>query len=59
VLGYRPEALTPSPLVNRLLYAVWRLERLVVPRGRLPLGLSLRAILRRADDAADDAAGVR
>ena len=59
VLGYRPEALTPSPLVNRLLYAVWRLERLVVPRGRLPLGLSLLAILRRADDTADDAAGVR
>jgi SAM-dependent methyltransferase len=64
VLGYRPEALTPSPLVNRLLYAVWRLERLVVPHGRLPLGLSLLAILRRAeeaaghrvDDAADDAA---
>ncbi len=67
VLGYRPEALTPSPLVNRLLYAVWRLERLVVPRWRLPLGLSLLAILRRAEDpveaaaehAADDAAGAR
>lgn len=50
--GYRPEALVPPPLLNRLLLAAWRLERLVVPRWRLPLGLSLLAILRRDAEGA-------
>jgi SAM-dependent methyltransferase len=49
LFGYRPEALTPAPVVNRLLLAVWRLEDAFIPRGRLPIGLSLIAIARPAE----------
>lgn len=47
LLGYRPESLNPSPFVNGLLFAIWRIERRWIPRRRLPLGLSLLAIARR------------
>jgi SAM-dependent methyltransferase len=48
LFGYRVDALTPSPIVNRLLYAVWLLERAWIPQRRLPVGLSLLAVIRRA-----------
>jgi SAM-dependent methyltransferase len=48
VLGYHADALTPAPWLNRLLRRLWELERRWVPSHRLPLGLSLLAIVRRA-----------
>lgn len=48
VFGYRVDALMPSPLVNRILYQLWRLERFGIPSARLPIGLSLLAVVRRA-----------
>lgn len=46
LFGYTPEALTPSPLVNRLLFNLWRLEEPFIPARHLPIGLSLMAIAR-------------
>jgi SAM-dependent methyltransferase len=48
VLGYRADALTPAPWLNGLLRRSWELERHWVPAHRLPFGLSLLAIVRRA-----------
>ena len=45
--GYRVKHLTPPPFVNALLYRIWRLELAWIPRRRLPIGLSLMAIVRR------------
>jgi SAM-dependent methyltransferase len=47
VAGYKVEALTPSPVVNGLLYRTWLLERAWIPQRRLPIGLSLLAVARR------------
>ncbi len=47
LLGYRTDVLTPAPWLNRLLRRLWELERGWVPAHRLPLGLSLLAIVRR------------
>jgi SAM-dependent methyltransferase len=49
LFGYQVEALTPSPMVNRLLYRTWLLERAWIPQRRLPIGLSLLAVARRAE----------
>lgn len=49
LFGYAVEALTPSPPVNRLLYRTWLLERAWIPQRRLPIGLSLMAVVRRAE----------
>jgi SAM-dependent methyltransferase len=49
LLGYRVEALMSSPAVNRLLYNTWMLERAWIPQRRLPIGLSLLAVARRAE----------
>jgi 2-polyprenyl-3-methyl-5-hydroxy-6-metoxy-1,4-benzoquinol methylase len=51
LFGYQVEALTPSPMVNRLLYRTWLLERAWIPQRRLPIGLSLLAVARRAEPA--------
>jgi SAM-dependent methyltransferase len=47
LFGYRVQQLTPSPALNALLYRIWRLELAWIPRRRLPIGLSLMAIVRR------------
>lgn len=47
--GYHPEALTLSPLFNRLLYRAWRCELAWLPKRALPTGLSLLAIARKGD----------
>lgn len=49
LFGYRFEALMPSPMVNHLLYRTWLLERRWIPQRRLPIGLSLLAVARRAE----------
>ncbi|MCE2902010.1 MAG: class I SAM-dependent methyltransferase [Gemmatimonas sp.] len=49
LFGYRVEALSPSPVVNRLLYRTWMLEQAWIPQRRLPIGLSLLAVLRCAE----------
>ncbi len=46
VVGYNPQALSPSPRVNALLWRIWQLERFWIPQRRLPVGLSLLAVAR-------------
>ncbi|MBL0938218.1 MAG: class I SAM-dependent methyltransferase [Gemmatimonadaceae bacterium] len=47
LFGYHVDALMPSPFVNQLLFRLWRLERFFIPSGRLPIGLSLLAVVRK------------
>jgi SAM-dependent methyltransferase len=44
IFGYSPKSLRLSPLVNRWLFNLWRLEEPFIPARRLPIGLSLIAI---------------
>ena len=46
VVGYNPQALSPSPRVNALLWRIWQLGRFWIPQRRLPVGLSLLAVAR-------------
>lgn len=49
VFGYSPDQLMLSPRVNSLLYHAWTLERFFIPRGRLPVGMSLIALAQTPD----------
>lgn len=52
VLGHdTPDDDLPSPVMNRLLSRVFRTERHLVGTIPMPFGLSLCAVLRRADEA--------
>lgn len=46
--GYSSTELSTSPGLSKLLFRIFRLERRWVPASRLPFGLSLIAIARRA-----------
>jgi SAM-dependent methyltransferase len=41
------DALLPSPIVNRLLYSVFSIEKHIVPLVLFPFGTSVLAVLRR------------
>lgn len=49
LFGYHPGDLMPSPWLNRMLYRIWRWELAWIPRHALPTGLSLLAVVRRAE----------
>jgi SAM-dependent methyltransferase len=48
LFGYSVHALTPPAWINALFYRVWSFESRFTPPGRLPIGLSVVAIARRA-----------